>query len=720
MGWRFPCDEAYAQLHKTDKIISGGNVPEPDLQEIFFFPELCDKIFCKDGYASVLPNFEHRPEQQKMAYCCAQAFSSDMPILFEAGTGVGKSLAYLVPGIISAVRFNRQLIVATNTIALQEQIVEKDLPRIKMMFSNCEALNDCADFKYSILVGRANYLCPNRLRRALAEKKELFDTEESRELDRIAEWAIYTKTGLVSELNPPPNPEVWDWVNADSSTCTSKSCADGSCFYQNARRKASSADIVILNHSLLFTLLSAGLGAESGSRGVLFPNDMLVLDEAHLVPNVASDAFGELLSNTGIIRELKRIYDPKKRRGLITRDGMAEHYDRQMVIDTIAMCEEFFAKIKKEFLITRETVRLSVPNWIDDEFPRKLEALASLLEAFAMNAKTDKLAAEIRDYKRIIVGYKNTLEDCIFLGNNEDYVYWVERTGKENRGVAIRSAPLKIAPILRRELFSKNTSVIMTSATLAISNDMESFVSKVGAEDAETFICDSPFNYNANMRAFIATDAPDIEKESRRLDADYISRVCKKLCESIRGGTLILFTSFADLYKTADYLEEHLPARKIIVQGRLSKSQAMREFSENGSAILLGTDTFWTGIDMPGEKLSQVIVARLPFENPSHPLAQARADRVLAEGGKPFQEITIPSAVIKFRQGIGRLIRSKTDKGIVVVLDSRIVSKAYGKNFVDAIPTSRTERFSEDEIDSLIADSIEELGLAPKKNRKLD
>jgi ATP-dependent DNA helicase DinG len=399
---------------------------------------------------------------------------------------------------------------------------------------------------------------------------------------------------------------------------------------------------------------------------------------------------------------------------------MAEHYDRQIVLDTIALCEEFFAKVKKEFLITRDTVRLTVPNWIDDEFPRKLEALASLLEAFAMNAKTDKLAAEIRDYKRIIVGYKNTIEDCIFLGNNEDYVYWVERTGKENRGVAIRSAPLKIAPILRRELFSKNTSVIMTSATLAISNDMESFVSKVGAEDAETFICDSPFNYNANMRAFIATDAPDIEKESRRLDADYISRVCKKLCESIRGGTLILFTSFADLYKTADYLEEHLPTRKIIVQGRLSKSQAMREFSENGSAILLGTDTFWTGIDMPGEKLSQVIVARLPFENPSHPLAQARADRVLAEGGKPFQEITIPSAVIKFRQGIGRLIRSKTDKGIVVVLDSRIVSKAYGKNFVDAIPTSRTERFSEDEIDSLIADSIEELGLAPKKNRKLD
>ena len=695
-------------------------MPEPDLQERFYFPELCDKIFCKDGYASVLPNFEHRPEQQKMAYCCAQAFSSDMPILFEAGTGVGKSLAYLVPGIIASVRFKKQLIVATNTIALQEQIVKKDLVRIKELFSNCGALQDCANFKFALLVGRANYLCPNRLRRALAEKKELFDTEESRELDRIADWAIYTKTGLVSELNPPPNPDVWEWVNADSSSCTSKNCADGSCFYQNARREASLANILVLNHSLLFALLAAGRGAEIGSSGVLFPNDMLVLDEAHLVPQVASDSFGDTLSNNGILRDLRRIYDPKKRRGLITRDGMAEHYDRQIVVDTIALCEEFFAKVKKEFLITRDTVRLTVPNWIDDEFPRKLESLASLLDAFAMNANTDKLAAEIRDYKHRIVGIKNSLEDCIFLGNNEDFVYWVERTGKNDKGVAIRSAPLKVAPILRRELFSKDTSVIMTSATLAISNNMESFVEKVGADEAETFICDSPFDYNSNMRAFIATDAPDIEKDTRRIDSDYISRVCKKLCESVRGGTLILFTSYTDLNKTADYLIENLPKRKIIVQGKTSKSQAMREFSEDGSAILLGTDTFWTGIDMPGEKLSQVIVTRLPFENPSLPLVQARADRVLAEGGKPFQDIAIPNAIIKFRQGIGRLIRSKTDKGIVVVLDSRICSKAYGKNFVDAIPTSRVERFCEEEIDSLILDNIDELGLSPKKNRKLD
>ena len=689
-------------------------MPEITNEEKFKFPNLCDRIFGKDGYASILPNFEYRPEQAKMAFCCAQAFSSDMPILFEAGTGVGKSLAYLVPGIIAAVRFNRQLVVATHTIALQQQIIEKDLPRIRMMFENCGALEDCADFKAAILLGRGNYLCTHRLKRAIAEKKELFDTEESRELERISQWALVTKPGLVDELNPPPNPEVWNWVNADSSSCTAKNCSDGTCFYQNARRETATADIVILNHSLLFALLAAGIADENGSKGILFPNDMLVLDEAHLVPHVASEAFGTSLGHTGIMRELKRIYDPKKRRGLITRDGMAEHYDKQIVLDTMAVCDEFFAKIKKEFLISRDTVRLTSPNWIDDEFTEKLDTLASLLDSFAMNAKTDKLAAEIRDYKRRIVGFKNTIENCIFLSDTENTVYWVERSGKDGRSAQLNSAPLKVSGILRRVLFSRETSVVLTSATLAVNGEMDGFVSKIGADEAEQFICDSPFDYNKNMRAFIATDAPDVEKSTGKLDSDYLSRVCKKLCEKVRGGTLILFTSYADLNKTAKYLEENLVGRKIFVQGRMSRAETVRAFSEKGNAVLLGTDTFWTGIDIPGEPLSQVIVTRLPFENHRHPLLQARLDRIQAEGGNPFKEMSLPSAIIKFRQGIGRLIRSADDKGAVAILDSRIVSKSYGKNFVDAIPTIRTERFCEDEIDGIVADEIEELGLSPK------
>ena len=218
------------------------------------------------------------------------------------------------------------------------------------------------------------------------------------------------------------------------------------------------------------------------------------------------------------------------------------------------------------------------------------------------------------------------------------------------------------------------------------------------------------------MRAFIATDAPDVEKATGRLDSDYLSRICNKLCKKIRGGTLILFTSYADLNRVAQYLEENLVGRKIFVQGRMSRAETVRAFSESGNGVLLGTDTFWTGIDIPGEKLSQVIITRLPFENFKNPLLQARLDRIAQEGGVPFRELSLPTAIIKFRQGVGRLIRSATDCGIVVVLDSRIVSKPYGKNFVDAIPTNRVERFCEDDIDEFVAEQIDGLGLSPKSN----
>lgn len=681
-------------------------------EDRFFLPNLAEKIFRKNGYAAILPNFEYRPEQEKMAFACAQAFSADSNLLFEAGTGVGKSLAYLIPGIIAASRWNRQLVVATHTIALQRQIIEKDLPRVRMMFSNCDALSDCAGFKSAILLGRANYLCSHRLKRTLAEKRELFNTEETAELERIAEWAAFTQTGLMDELNPSPNPEVWSWVNADSSSCTPKNCADGTCFYQRARKEVASADLVVLNHSLLFALLSAGLGVESSSPGVLFPNDMLVLDEAHLIPDVASEAFGISLSGYGVMRELMRIYNPRKKRGLITREGMAEHFDKQVVSDAIAAMENFFAQIRKDFLIERDTVRLSSPNWADESALSHLDCVARLLDTFAQNAKSDRLCAEFRDYRRKIAGIKNSLEDCIYLGDS-DSVYWLESSGDAKRGVRVNSAPIDVAPILRRHLFSRESPVVLTSATLAISGKMDGFVERVGAEGAEKFICASPFDFNSNMRAFLSTDSPEPDKDTKKLDCSCLCSSIEKLCARVAGGTLVLFTSYADLNKAAKVLEnsELLRGRKILVQGRMPRGQTIMEFSDDGNAILLGTDTFWTGIDVPGQALSQVIIARLPFENISHPLLEARMDRALALGENPFQKISLPSAVIKFRQGIGRLIRSARDKGLIVVLDSRIISKPYGRSFIDGIPTNRVERFNSKNIDSIIVPELEELGI---------
>ncbi len=663
--------------------------------DLSFLPDLCEKIFARDGYASILPNFEHRPEQEKMAYCAAQAFASDSPILFEAGTGVGKSLAYLVPGIIAAVRSGRQLVVATHTIALQQQIVKKDLERVRALFSNRDALADCAGFKSAILVGRSNYLCSHRLKRALAERRELFDSEESRELDRIADWAISTKTGLVEELNPPPNPEVWAWVNADSSSCTPRNCSDGTCFYQNARKNAAQADVVILNHSLLFSLLASGLGTESDERGVLFPNDFLVMDEAHLAPDTASEAFGISLSGGGALRILRRIYDPRKKRGLITRGGMAEYVDKQKVCEAISTCETFFANIRKDMLAESDTVRLHSPDWNDGEILLKLDALARLLDSFAQNAKDEKLSAEIKDLRKSVVGMHNSIEDCLSLGDR-DSVYWLERCGRGNCDARINSAPVDVSKILRRAIFDRGVGVLMTSATLAVNGDMSPFSERIGAEGAENFICSSPFDYDRQMSALLCVNAPEPDAETKKLDPECIGKSVEKFSAEWDGGTLVLFTNRSDMKGTADFLRNSSPLkeREIFVQGELGRSEITKRFSDAGNAILLGTDTFWTGIDVPGPALSQVIITRLPFDNFRHPLIEARMERVEADGESSFQKISLPNAIIKFRQGIGRLIRNSSDEGRIVILDSRIASKPYGKKFVAAIPTAKITRIS--------------------------
>jgi len=670
-------------------VISLGSPLPPDI------PDVCDEIFRDGGFLGSLFNFEHRGAQQEMALQCAQAFSADYPLIFEAGTGVGKSLAYLIPGIMAARRFGRQLIVSTHTIALQHQIISKELPRIKELFSKTPSLSEFADFKYSILVGRGNYLCTTRLKRAMAEKMDLFDSEESKELERIAAWAVKTQTGLVEELTPEPDWEVWSWVNADASSCSPKKCSDGLCFYQNARRRAAQCDVLIINHSLLFSMLASGLGADSETQGVLFARDMCVLDEAHLVPDVAAENFGLSLSSGGVLRELKRIYDPRKRRGLITRGNLGTVWDKKCAEDAIVAAEEFFARIHKKFLIKRDTVALNAPEWEEPLLTAPLESLCKALDKLAQNAKSEELSAEIKDYKRRLTGIRNSAEEAIFL-SGEKQVYWVEKTGKGGMGVKLCSAPLDVAPILRQVLFAKGVPVILSSATLATENgNLEDFASKVGAESAEKTICASPFDYAKNMRVIIAADSPEPDKESKKLECEFLKTRIEELCAQIPGGALVLFTGYSELQKTAELLRRspHMKGRKIFAQKELARNVLIREFEKAGNAVLLGTDSFWTGIDVPGNALSQVIITRLPFDNPQHPLLAARIDKCVAEGENPFIKISVPAAIIKFRQGVGRLIRNKTDRGVISILDSRILSKPYGKRFIAALPNTAFTRF---------------------------
>ncbi|MBO6103098.1 MAG: ATP-dependent DNA helicase, partial [Opitutales bacterium] len=402
----------------------------PERRDPFVLADLSDSIFRDGGSLFANMGFEHRPEQELMARMCSEAFETDSPLVFEAGTGVGKSLAYLIPGIIAAKRFRRQLVVATNTIALQEQLLRKDLPLVRLLFSRDSNLAEFADFKTAFLVGRANYLCTSRLKRAIAEKTELFRTDESAELERIAEWALCTKTGMVEELNPRPNWDVWNWVNADSSSCSPKKCPDGTCFYQKARKAVAGADVVILNHSLLFALIAAGAAEEIGTRGVLFADDMCVIDEAHLMPKVAAESFGLSISSSGMAKELRRIYDPLKKRGLITRAPSASVFEKESVVAALAAVENFFAKIRKENLVKKDTVRLASPEWTANTLEEPLSILAKNLSAIAARTQDESLSSEIKDYQRKVCAMKDAVAEAVYLGA-EKHVYWLEKGGKD-------------------------------------------------------------------------------------------------------------------------------------------------------------------------------------------------------------------------------------------------------------------------------------------------
>ncbi len=683
----------------------------PDVKDPLILSDISKQVFCEGGFLSSLLSFEHRPQQEQMAYACSDAYETDSPLIFEAGTGVGKSLAYLIPGIIAAKKTGRPLVVSTHTIALQQQILRKDLPLARLLFSRENSLNEYADFKTAFLVGRSNYLCTSRLKRAIQDKTELFASKEADELERIREWSLSTETGLVEELNPPPNWDVWNWVNADASSCTAKNCSDGICFYQKARKAVASADVIIVNHSLLFALIASGATSEIGSCGVLFAKDMCVLDEAHLLADVAAENFGLSLSSFGMMKELKRIYDPNKKRGLITRNGLAQFYEKETVCDCIVASEEFFSRLRQNFLIKRDTVSLSSPEWLENTLDAPLDALIKTLASLAQRANSDTFSAEIKDYQRQVMSMKNTLQDAIFLSNPKQ-VYWLEKAGKDGANVHINSAPIDVAPILRNVLFERETSVILSSATLAtVGGNLESFVARTGADTAEKQVCNSPFDFENNMKVLLCTDAPEPNKESKKLDYENLAKTIERLCANINGGSLVLFTGYFEMNKVASILYESdlLKDRRILLQKDMPRTELIKRFEEHQNAILLGTDSFWTGIDVPGKALLQVIITRLPFANPSHPLTEARYNNVINNGGNPFNEIAIPEAIIKFRQGVGRLIRNKTDKGIVSVLDSRLLTKPYGKRFLGALPPASVAKFSTENLESVLENALREL-----------
>jgi ATP-dependent DNA helicase DinG len=669
-------------------------------------PELAGKIFSEAGWLHEGLNLEHRPEQEQMARAVAAAMRDDAALLFEAGTGVGKSLAYLVPGLIHAMDQSRQLIVSTHTISLQEQLETKDLPICRRLFSSVPELERYGGFKSAVLVGKSNYLCTTRLSHALADRASLFADADYDELQRIALWADTTDTGLRHDLRPPPRAEVWDAVNADSSSCSRKNCDSQRCFYQRARNRMRAANLVIVNHALLFALISSGgaqaNGARTDSRGVLFADDFVILDEAHTVPEVATDNFGLSLSSYGLDRALKYLFNPRTKRGLLKKFGGAEV--QQLVIDALDASQLFFDFLGNTLLAQRPIVRVREAGVAEATLDGPLGALLRLVAKLADKLEEGRERDELLEQKQRLKGLQAGLTEWLTLGD-KGHVYWAERSGRKQTIITLRSAPIDVAPQLRKHLFGCGTSVVCTSATLAMGGSIDPFAARIGAEDARSVIVKSPFDFERNMRVFVAADIPLPSPHEAKLALDALTDYVRFCVERVAGGSLVLFTSYTDMRAVAAALEPVFLSnqRPFLMQGaELSRTELANQMRELGNAVLFGTDSFWTGVDVPGSALAQVIITRLPFDPPTHPITEAKCDFIRDRGGNPFNELTLPDALVKFRQGIGRLIRTATDRGLITLLDSRVLAKSYGRLFLDCLPqpdytrltrSDREERF---------------------------
>src|SRR5438128_2835937 len=594
------------------------------------FVERIHAIFSDKGLLSKAKNFEFRPQQQDMAASVAQALEEERHLVVEAGTGVGKSLAYLAPAILFARAQHKQAVVSTHTINLQEQLLYKDIPILKKILP--------VEFEAALIKGRQNYLCPRRLDRALQQVNELFTGPEQNELNRLAEWARTTHDGSLSDLAVEPDPKVWTQVCSEAHICTQKTCGqDPRCFYQQARKRLLAADVLVINHTLLFMLLGSPEAQEERESGFLFPNDFLILDEAHTVEQVASRRIGIGVSQYGLRSTIQRLYNARTRKGLFTvmRDAEGVRLAAGLIDDV----DKFFGAVesKSDFRKGRE-FRVRDVDFVPDTITGRLSVLQARVAEAVKRADDEILKAELQEFGRRIRDARDGI--AIFLEQSaREHVYWVERTGKTERFLALNAAPVDLAPVLRQMLFRDNCCCILTSATLAVGRpDLAYFRERIGATEAEPLQLGSPFDFQRQMKMFIVQKMPDprdaaYHKELERWIAHFV--------EKTAGRAFVLFTSYRDMQHLAGAMQKFFVENdmNLLMQGAgAPRSKLLEQFKSTPRSVLFGTDSFCGGVDVPGKALSNVIITRLPFAVPDHPLIEAKLELIEERGGDPFTE----------------------------------------------------------------------------------